>query len=98
MIFTLSLQRGCMLVLSRHLNQTIMIGDDIEISVVDIKGDQVRIGIKAPKDVKVYRKEIYDAITSENIDAASNQNIDIKNLESLIKDKLSNENNKKDNK
>lgn len=85
-----------MLVLSRYLNQTIMIGDDIEISIVDIKGDQVRIGIKAPRDIKVYRKEIYEAISKENIDAASNQNIDIKSIENLFNKKLSDDNSKKD--
>lgn len=84
-----------MLVLSRHLNQTIMIGDDIEVSVVDIKGDQVRIGIKAPKDIKVYRKEIYEAIENENKDAASsNRNVDIKSLGTLFKDKLNSDKSK----
>ena len=79
-----------MLVLSRHLNQTIMIGDDIEVSIIDIKGDQVRIGIKAPKDIKVYRKEIYEAIENENRSAASsNQSVDIKSLEDIFKNKLS---------
>ena len=85
-----------MLVLSRHLNETIMIGDDIEVSIVDIKGDQVRIGIKAPRDIKVYRKEIYEAISKENKDAALNTNVDIKNMETLFKDKLSSDKTKKD--
>ena len=85
-----------MLVLSRYLNQTIMIGDDIEVSIVDIKGDQVRIGIKAPRDIKVYRKEIYEAISKENIDASSSRNVDIKSIETLLNDKLSSENKKKE--
>ena len=85
-----------MLVLSRYLNQTIMIGDDIEVSIVDIKGDQVRIGIKAPRDIKVYRKEIYEAISKENIDASSSRNVDIKSIETLFNDKLSSENKKKE--
>lgn len=59
-----------MLVLSRQKDQTIMIGDEIEITVVDIKGDKVRIGINAPKSVTVHRKEIYDAIKAENIAAS----------------------------
>ncbi len=46
-----------------------MIGDSIEISVVDIKGDQVKLGIKAPKKVKVYRKEVYENIQRENREA-----------------------------
>ncbi|PCJ63326.1 MAG: carbon storage regulator [Planctomycetota bacterium] len=73
-----------MLVLSRYINETIMIGDDIEVTIVDIKGDQVRIGIKAPRDIKVYRKEIYEAIAKENIDAANVKNVNIKDLETLI--------------
>jgi carbon storage regulator len=48
-----------MLVLTRKSNQTIMIGDDIEISVLAVVGDKVRIGIQAPKDVPVFRKEVY---------------------------------------
>jgi carbon storage regulator len=59
-----------MLVLSRKIDERIMIGDQIEISVVDIKGDQVKLGISAPTQVKVYRKEVYQAIQKENIEAA----------------------------
>ncbi len=59
-----------MLVLSRQRDETIMIGDDIELTVVDIRGDKVRIGIKAPAHVAVHRKEIYDAIKKENEQAA----------------------------
>lgn len=58
-----------MLVLSRHRDETVMIGDEIELTVVDIRGDKVRIGIKAPTRVPVHRKEIYEAIRREN-DAA----------------------------
>ncbi|MBN1496931.1 MAG: carbon storage regulator CsrA [Spirochaetes bacterium] len=58
-----------MLVLARRLNESIMIGDDIEIVVIDIKGDQVKLGIRAPKRVTVHRKEIYDEIRKENIAA-----------------------------
>lgn len=59
-----------MLVLSRQRDETIMIGDDIELTVVDIRGDKVRLGIKAPSHVAVHRKEIYDAIKRENQQAA----------------------------
>ncbi len=55
-----------MLVLSRQRDETIMIGDDVEITVVDIRGDKVRLGITAPKSVPVHRKEVYDAIQREN--------------------------------
>ena len=51
-----------MLVLSRKINEVIRIGDDIILTVVDIRGDKVRIGIDAPKSVPVHRKEVYDAI------------------------------------
>lgn len=60
-----------MLVLSRKKGQSIMIGNDIEISVIDIQGEQVRIGINAPGNVKVYRKEVYEEIIRENREAAS---------------------------
>ena len=51
-----------MLVLSRHKDESIMIGDDIIITIVDIRGDKVRLGIEAPNDVAVHRQEVYDAI------------------------------------
>ncbi|MEZ6056750.1 MAG: carbon storage regulator CsrA [Planctomycetaceae bacterium] len=54
-----------MLVLSRHRDESIMIGDDIVITIVDIRGDKVRLGIQAPTDVPVHRQEIYDAIQRE---------------------------------
>jgi carbon storage regulator len=59
-----------MLVLSRQIDETIMIGDDIEITLVDIRGDKVRIGIKAPGSVPVHRKEVYLAIKAANEEAA----------------------------
>ena len=59
-----------MLVLSRQKDETIMIGDDVEITIVDIRGDKVRIGISAPSRVPVHRKEVYDAIKRENLAAA----------------------------
>src|SRR5438876_11024814 len=59
-----------MLVLSRQRDETIMIGDDIEVTVVDIRGDKVRLGINAPREISVHRKEVYDAIRRENRAAA----------------------------
>ena len=59
-----------MLVLSRQRDETIMIGDDVEITVVDIRGDKVRLGITAPTRVAVHRKEVYEAIKAENEQAA----------------------------
>jgi len=55
-----------MLVLSRQRDQTIMIGDDVEITIVDIRGDKVRLGINAPSEIPVHRKEVYEAIKREN--------------------------------
>ena len=55
-----------MLILSRKTNEKIMIGDDISVSIIEIRGDQVRIGVDAPKSVKVFRQEVYDAIKAEN--------------------------------
>ena len=60
-----------MVVLSRQRDETIMIGDDIEITVVDIRGDKVRLGISAPRSVQVHRKEVYEAIRRENTAAAT---------------------------
>ncbi len=62
-----------MLVLSRRRDQAIMIGDDVEITVVDIRGDKVRLGIRAAASVPVHRREIYDQIKAEN-EAASKLN------------------------
>jgi carbon storage regulator len=59
-----------MLVLSRQRDETIMIGDEIEITVVDIRGDKVRLGITAPTRIAVHRKEVYEAIRRENEQAA----------------------------
>lgn len=55
-----------MLVLTRKLGQSIVIGDEIEVVVLEVRGEQVRIGIRAPKTVAVHRKEIYDQIQEEN--------------------------------
>jgi len=54
-----------MLVISRLRDESVMIGDDIEIFIVDIRGEKVRLGIKSPKELPVHRREIYDAIQRE---------------------------------
>jgi carbon storage regulator len=59
-----------MLILSRKVNEKIMIGEDISVSIIEIRGDQVRIGVNAPKVVKVFRQEVFDAIKAENKAAA----------------------------
>ena len=73
-----------MLILSRKLNERIIIGDDIEISVVEIKGDHIKLGIHAPRSVKVYRHEVYQAIQAEN-QAASRAPTDLGSLAGLFK-------------
>ncbi|MDR1046186.1 MAG: carbon storage regulator CsrA [Treponema sp.] len=62
-----------MLILSRKVNEKIMIGDDISISIIEIQGDHIRIGVDAPKTVKVFRQEVFDAIKSENKAAAASR-------------------------
>ncbi|WP_431029179.1 carbon storage regulator CsrA [Lysinibacillus sp. LZ02] len=65
-----------MLVLSRKKTESIMIGDHIEVKILAVEGDQVKIGIVAPKSVKVHRSEVFEAIQEQN-KAALNTNIDI---------------------
>jgi len=60
-----------MLVLTRKLNESIQIGDNIEITVLSVQGDQIKLGIKAPKDIEVHRKEVYMSIQESNNEAAS---------------------------
>ena len=72
-----------MLVLSRQRDETIIIGDDIEITVVDIRGDKVRLGINAPKEISVHRKEVYEAIKKENKAAAQVKPEDLSGLGKL---------------
>ena len=55
-----------MLILTRKRNERIMIGDSIEVVIVDIRGEQVQLGINAPKDIPVHRREVYEAIVREN--------------------------------
>lgn len=69
-----------MLVLSRQRDETIMIGDEIEVTVVDIRGDKVRLGITAPKEIAVHRKEVYEAIKRENRAAAQVKPEDLPNM------------------
>jgi carbon storage regulator len=57
-----------MLILTRGVNETLMIGDEVTVTVLDVKGGQVRIGINAPRDVSVHREEIYERIQAEKRD------------------------------
>lgn len=71
-----------MLALSRKQGESIMVGSDIEITVLEVKGDQVKIGISAPKSIPVYRKEIYSQIQEANRESVAS--IDIGNLKKLL--------------
>ena len=70
-----------MLVLTRKPGERLVIGDNVVITVVEVRGDNIRIGIDAPREVKVYRGEIYDAIVAENREAALNK--DVAGIDSL---------------
>lgn len=59
-----------MLVLSRHRDESIIIGDNIVVTIVDIRGDKVRLGINAPSEIPVHRQEVYEAIQRENLRAS----------------------------
>ena len=69
-----------MLVLSRHRDESIMIGDDVVVTIVDIRGDKVRLGIDAPQDIPVHRQEVYEAIQRENQKAAELNPADTQDL------------------
>lgn len=71
-----------MLALARKVNESIMIGNDIEITVLEIKGDQIKLGVKAPKFVPIYRKELYVQIQEENKQAGSA--VDVEALKGLF--------------
>ncbi|MGY3714871.1 carbon storage regulator CsrA [Sutcliffiella cohnii] len=74
-----------MLVLTRKKDETIVIGGDIEVTVISVSGDQIKLGIKAPNNVDIHRKEIYDQIKAEN-SAASNASVNmLQNLSQLLK-------------
>ncbi|WP_295162097.1 carbon storage regulator CsrA [uncultured Brachyspira sp.] len=78
-----------MLVLSRKINQSIVIGDNIEIMLVDIRGDQIKLGINAPKNVKIFRKEVYEEIESQNLEASKEATADKLNiLNNFVKNKF----------
>lgn len=78
-----------MLVLSRKINQSIVIGDNIEIMLVDIRGDQIKLGINAPKNVKIFRKEVYEEIENQNLEASKEATADKLNiLSNFVKNKL----------
>jgi carbon storage regulator len=74
-----------MLVLTRKPDQSIMVGNEIEITVLEVRGEQVRLGIRAPRNVTVHRKEVFDQIRLENRNASSVPAEVLPNLAELLK-------------
>ena len=74
-----------MLALARKINESIMLGSDIEVTLLEIKGDQVKLGISAPKSVPIYRKEIFLQIQEENRQAM--QGVDIEAMQQVFQEK-----------
>ena len=72
-----------MLALSRKMNESIMLGNDIEVTVLEIKGDQVKIGVKAPKTIPIYRRELYLQIR-QSIKEAADGDIPVRAFEGLL--------------
>lgn len=72
-----------MLILSRKIDEKIKIGDDITITLIDVHGDQVKIGVEAPKNVKVFRQEVFNAIQSENKAAVVSTEAEISNEKAI---------------
>ena len=70
-----------MLILSRKVDEKIKLGDNSTITLIEVRGDQVKIGVEAPKNVKVFRQEVFNAIQTENREAAANS----QTLEALSK-------------
>lgn len=74
-----------MLILARKIDEKIKIGQDITISIIDVHGDQVKIGVEAPKNVRVFRQEVFDAIQAENKAAAAPTEVKAESLDSISK-------------
>ena len=77
-----------MLVLSRHRDESIIIGDNVVVTIVDIRGDKVRLGIDAPQDIPVHRREVYEAIQRENEKASQLNTSDTRRLFASARDEV----------
>ncbi|AIF53656.1 carbon storage regulator CsrA [Pelosinus sp. UFO1] len=77
-----------MLILTRKKHETLRIGDDILVTIVDVQGDQVRLGITAPREVSILRQELYEAVKESNTQSAQTvQNVDVLSLLKKMPDK-----------
>ncbi|QPJ66757.1 MAG: carbon storage regulator CsrA [Candidatus Nitrohelix vancouverensis] len=74
-----------MLVLTRKVGESIKINEDIKITVIEVKGKNIRLGIEAPKETKIYREEVFIKIRQENESAASSRKFDLGQISQLIK-------------
>jgi carbon storage regulator len=77
-----------MLVLTRRIGESIKIDDDVKITVIEVKGKNIRIGIEAPKETKIYREELFWKIRQENQSAASSREFDLGKVTQLMKNNL----------
>ena len=77
-----------MLVLTRRIGESIKINEDVKITVIDIKGKNIRLGIEAPRETKIYREEVFLRIKQENRSAATPADIDMGKISQLMKDNL----------
>lgn len=82
-----------MLILSRKIEESIMIGDSITVRILGIHEGQVKIGIEAPKDVKVYRSELYDLIHNENIEASKSEKGSVSKVAQVMRKNTAEQNN-----
>ena len=77
-----------MLVLTRKIGESIQINEDVKITVIDVKGKNIRLGIEAPRETKIYREEVFLRIKEENQAAATSYQIDQSKVSQLMKDKV----------
>lgn len=77
-----------MLVLTRKIGESIKINEDVKITVIDVKGKNIRLGIEAPKETKIYREEVFLRIKQENRSAATSPDIDLGKISQLMKENL----------
>ena len=75
-----------MLALTRKKGESIIIGDNVEVVILSVQGEQVKVGIIAPRNVTVHRKEIYEQIRAENKESVRNAEVDLTKVRSLLKD------------